>query len=346
MGLNLRNESSIISYSSRETRYRVWWSVYVLHVLLCVMTGRLPSSTEDSCTTPLPVPFTEKDFSRGEIEKLIEDHEARTIFIRNLVSRSSAQSAESALIPESAMRPSPGPDKHSDRIASSAVQILTSTTPNISLHFLYLVELGLLMRRSIDALYAPRAGRKSWRSIEMVISALNSRADSWLAKLPAELHFTQGAPACERERLSLAFSFYSTKILITQPCLSRILQQASWDSQIEGFCATMASMCVDMACQMLELLPNSPDLGWLYRLSPWWCIVHYLMQGATVLLISLFIKEKSNTTQHPRTISNVSKVAAWLSSLATKDPSAQRAWTAFQDLLSHREIEIAMEPQN
>lgn len=346
MGLNLRNESSIISYSSRETRYRVWWSVYVLHVLLCVMTGRLPSSTEDSCTTPLPVPFVEEDFSRGEIENLIEDHEARALFIRNLVSRSSAQSAESALIPESTTRPSPARDKHSDRIASSAAQILTPTKPNISLHFLYLVELGLLMRRSIDALYAPGAGRKSWRSIEMVISALNSRADSWLSKLPAELHFTQGAPVSERERLSLAFSFYSTKILITQPCLSRILQQASWDSQIESFCASMASMCIDMACQMLELLPNSPDLAWIYRLSPWWCIVHYLMQGATVLLVSIFIKEKSKTSQHPRTISNVSKVAAWLSSFATKDPSAQRAWTAFQDLLSHREIEVAMEPQN
>ncbi|RDW74665.1 putative C6 transcription factor [Aspergillus mulundensis] len=339
MGLNLRNESNIILYSSRETRYRVWWAVYALHVLLCVMTGRLLSSTEDACTTPLPVPFVEEEFSRGEVEQLISDHEARTVFMRNLVSRSSAQSAERALIPESTRRQSPSPGKQSDRIASAAARILT---PNVSLHFLYFVELGLIMRRCIDALYAPGAGRKSWRSIEMVISALNSRADSWLAKLPAEFHFLQGTSACERERLSLAFSYYSTKILITQPCLSRILSQVPWDIQSETFCTTVTGNCIDMASLMLELLPDSLDLAWVYRMSPWWCIVHYIMQAITVLLISLLIKAKTNTIQDSRTVDNISKAAGWLSVLAVKDPSAQRAWAAIQDLLSHREIENAM----
>ncbi|KAL5048460.1 hypothetical protein BDW71DRAFT_22310 [Aspergillus fruticulosus] len=339
MGLNLRNESNIILYSSRETRYRVWWAVYVLHILLCMMTGRLPSSTEDSCTTPLPVPFAEEDFSRGEVEQLIADHEARTVFMRNLVSRSSAQSAERALMPESTRLQTPSPGKLSDRIASAAAHILT---PNVSLHFLHFVELGLIMRRSIDALYAPGAGRRSWRSIEMVISALNNRADYWLAKLPAEFRFLQEAPTGERERLNLAFSYYSTKILITQPCLSRILSQASWDNQNENVCTAMAGMCIDMASQVLELLPNSPDLAWVHRRSPWWCIVHYIMQAITVLLMSLFIKEKANADQDPRTIDNVSKAAEWLSVLALKDLSAQRAWSAVQDLLAHGGIETAM----
>ncbi|KAL4998176.1 fungal-specific transcription factor domain-containing protein [Aspergillus recurvatus] len=340
MGLNLRNESDIILYSSRETRYRVWWAVYILHVLLCVMTGRLPSSTEDSCTTPLPVPFAEEEFSRGEVALLIADHEARTVFMRKLVSQSSAQSAERALIPELTRRQTPSPDKLSDQIASAAAHILT---PNVSLHFLHFVELGLIMRRSIDALYAPGAGRKSWRSIEMVISALNGRADSWLAKLPAEFQFSQGAPACERERLNLAFSYYSTKILITQPCLSRILSQASWDNQNGNYCTAMAGLCIDLASQMLELLPNSPDLAWVYRMSPWWFIVHYIMQAITVLLMSLVIKGEANADQNSRAIDNVSKAADWLSILALKDLSAQRAWSAIQDLLAHHKIETAME---
>ncbi|KAL5338852.1 fungal-specific transcription factor domain-containing protein [Aspergillus crustosus] len=258
MGLNLRNESSIIMFYSRETRYRVWWSLFILHVTLCVMTGRLPNNTEDSCTTPLPVPFTEEEFSRDEVEQLIEDHEARAFFMDNLVSRSSAQSVESTLVPESPRRQSP-PGKQSDQVASAAAQILA---PNISLHFLYFVELVLIMRRAIDALYAPGAGRKSWRSIEMVISALNARADAWLAKLPADLHFMQGSPSCERERLSLALSFYSTKILITQPCLSRILLQESWDSQTETFW-TGTGMTLDAQYdsahkqQMTQNLPSS-----------------------------------------------------------------------------------------
>ncbi|KAL4806403.1 fungal-specific transcription factor domain-containing protein [Aspergillus unguis] len=340
MGLNLRNESNLIMHNSRETRYRVWWSVYVLHVLLCVVTGRLLSSTEDSCTTPLPVPFVEEDFSRGEIEKLIGDHEARAVFMRNLLSRSSAQSAEKTLILDSS---GPSSSTNSEKIAAAAAQALT---PNISLHYLHFVELGLIMRRSIDALYAPGAGRKSWRSIEMVISALSSRADSWLSKLPAEFHFTQGSAACERERLSLALSFYSTKILITQPCLSRILLQASFNTHTEAFCTTMATMCIDMASEMLDLLPDTPNIAFVFQLAPWWCIVHYIMQAITIILISLFIKEKTNTIEHPKAIDSVSKAADWLARLAEEDVSAQRAWAAIQDLLSHGEIEAAMGSRN
>jgi hypothetical protein len=178
----------------------------------------------------------------------------------------------------------------------------------------------------------------------MVISALNSRANSWLAKLPAEFHFLQGAPVCERERLNLAFSYYSTKILITQPCLSRILSQASWNNQNESFCTAMATMCIDMASQVLDLLPNSLDVTWVYRMSPWWCIVHYIMQAITVLLISLLITEKADAGQNSRTIDNISKAADWLSALAVKDPSAQRAWSAIQDLLAHRRFETLMKP--
>ncbi|KAL4964658.1 putative C6 transcription factor [Aspergillus stella-maris] len=342
MGLNLRNESSAILFSWRENRYRIWWSIYVLHVLLCVMTGRLPSSTDDSCTTPLPVPFSEDEFSRGEIEQLIEDHDARTSFMRNLVSQFSAQSAESALVPDSARHQNPSHGQQSDQVASAALQFLT---PNASLHFLYFVELGLIMRRTIDALYAPGAGRKSWHSMEMIISALNSRTDSWLDKLPAELHFTRGALACERERLSLAFAFYSTKILITQPCLSRTLLQATWDDKTEEFTTTTAAMCIDMASYMLQLLPDVPDLTWAYRLSPWWCSVHYIMQATTVLFTSLVIKERVNTVHHYRTFESISKASNWLSSLAEKDPSAHRALVAVQDLTSFRGIEAALEAQ-
>jgi hypothetical protein len=286
------------------------------------MTGRLPSSTEDSCTTPLPVPFIEEEFSLGEVKQLIEDYEARSFFMENLVSRSSAQSAESTLYTESSRRQLPGPSKHSDQVASAAAK---SLTPNISLQFLYFVELGLIMRRSIDALYTPGAGQKSWRSIEVVISNLNDRANVWLSKLPAELHFTQGAPSCERERLNLAFSFYSTKILLTQPCLDRCLRRALWNSQIEIFCTTMAVQCIEVASRMLELLPSSPDLAWIYQLSPWWSIVHYIMQATAVLLTGLYIKEKPVSIQNPRIIESVSKAAEWLATMAPSEPLARRA---------------------
>ncbi|KKK15523.1 hypothetical protein P175DRAFT_0533057 [Aspergillus ochraceoroseus IBT 24754] len=331
MGLNLRNESNIVSYNSREIRYRVWWSLYILHISLCVMTGRLPSSSEDSCTTPPPVPFIEEEFPRSEVEHLIGDHGARVIFTESLSSQISKQSVENAMIPTFPRHQSRRPDRHSDRVASVAIK---SLTPNTSLHFLHLVELGLIMRRSIDALYAPGAAQKSWHSIEKVISSLNGKADSWLCKLPAEFHFTQGTTEFKRERLNLAFSFYSLKILINQPCLSRLIREPPSNDEAETFCTTTAGVCADFGGRMLELLPDIPDLTWASHMLPWWCIVHYIMQATTVLMLTMVMGEKAGTVQYRNVLHKVSKAADWLAKLGTRDLSAHRAWVICRDLVS------------
>ncbi|PWY82177.1 C6 transcription factor [Aspergillus heteromorphus CBS 117.55] len=336
MGLNLRNESNSIVHVSKETRYRVWWSLYMLDNSLCVMTGRPPSTCDDFCTTPLPVPFREEDFMDSKLVQLIADHEARIIFMESLSLRSPGKWSESPSTPES-FRLQSALSRQSDQVAAGALEALT---PNTSLYFLHHVELALIIRQSVDLLYAPGTARKSWREIEMAISMLNGRADAWLARLPVAFHFAQGSPMFKRQRASLGFRFFSTKTLIAQPCLSRLALQSPGSDPPGSFCETMAGICVDVAGQMLDLLPDTPDLAWVYHVSPWWCILHYIMQSTTVLIAQILLRPQSGTSTYQQALARVSKATSWLAEMSSKDPASQRAWLVCKELIGEHAPEF------
>ncbi|KAE8166391.1 fungal-specific transcription factor domain-containing protein [Aspergillus tamarii] len=336
MGLNLRNESSMVIHTSKETRYRVWWSIYMLDIQLSVMTGRPPHCSSDFCTTPYPVPFQEEEFLDDNVAQIIMDNESRNIFMEALSSRNSTKSANEVTTSEGF---GPAMSYQGKQYGQAAYNAVDSLTPNTSLYFLCLVDLGLIMRESIDTLYAPGAARKSWREVEIAISTLNGKVDAWLSRLPTAFHFIHGHQAFERQRSCLAFRFYSAKILITQPCLSRLTRKAPGVEIPGNFCNTMAVMCVDLAGQMLDHLPDSPEPSWVYHVSPWWCILHFLMQSTAVLLTELLLLAKEGTVQHRTAEERVSKVSRWLAVMSTKDLSFQRAQLVCRDLLSQNSLE-------
>lgn len=342
MGLNLRNESNSIGHISKETRYRVWWSLYTLDASLSAMTGRPPSSNVEFCTTPLPVPFMEEQFRDETIAQIITDQEARNVFMGIFsTNRWGRSQTESSVTPEQPGNLTPNRNKQCEQLAFSSMETLT---PNISLCFLYFVELGLTMRESVDTLYAPGAARKSWREVEAAISALNSKADAWLSKLPETFRFTgpQGDVAFERQISSLAFRYYSTKLIITQPCLRHAAHKGGTPSP-GNFCDTMTDQCVDIATQMLALLPEPPDSSWLYHIAPWWCVLHYLMQAMTVLLTELFLRARPGTLQYRKVQESVDKGNRWLSDMSGRDACSQRAWLVCNDILSCYSPELAFQ---
>lgn len=344
MGLNLRNESNSIGHISKEARYRVWWSLYTLDTSLCAMTGRPPSSNIDFITTPLVVPFKEKQFRDDTVAQLIADHEARQIFTGLLSSRNwELSNTESIVNPKRSVGLTSNRYKQCEQLALSAIETLT---PNTSLYFLYFAELGLAMRESVDTLYAPGAAKKPWREIETAISTLNSKADAWLSKLPDMFRFTgmQGKRPFERQIASLAFRYYSTKIIITQPCLRQVVLQGRGAPSLGSFCESMTDQCVDIAINMLGLLPDQADSVWLYRISPWWCILHYLMQSMTVLLTELLIRAQPGTPRYRKVQENINKAIHWLREMSAKDPCSQRAWLVCNDLFSRYAPELGFQP--
>ncbi|KAJ5721041.1 uncharacterized protein N7483_008975 [Penicillium malachiteum] len=345
MGLNLRSESDDVPPLSRESRYRVWWALFMLDTLLCVMIGRPPSTGDNFCTTPLPIPFLEEDFENEEVKQLIMDYSIRQNLLKPLVTQlhyspqPSHQTIDS-LSPASLL----APGKAKQPAQASPVSI-ENIIPNISLYFLYAVDLTFLMREAIETLYAPGATRRSWLEMENAMSTLNNTADNWLSRLPTEFQFTKfdSDQPFALQRVSLSFQFYTTKLVIAQPCLRRLAHQPVGDSPSGSICDTMASMCVQVARDMLSLLPDETDIHLLYQVSPWWGILHYMMQSTTVLLIQLFMRTEPGTTEAVGLTKDIQKAIQWLGEMAKRDASARRALSVCMDILSQHGQKFAME---
>lgn len=343
MGLNLRSEADEIGQVSKETRYRVWWALFTLDTMLCVMKGRPPSITDKFCTTPLPIPYREEDFGTERIAQLITNQVIRTALMESLLSSKKAIACRSEGLKDHTVA-SFGLRTGKKETKPAAQSITEPLIPNISLYFLYTVDLAFLTREAIQTLYAPGVSRRPWLEMETTISGLSNTADSWLSCLPAEFQFKNPVPIrpFAPQRTSLAFSFYATKILISQPCLRHLAYQRPGTGSLGALCDTMAAMCVKIARQMLELLPDEADTAWLYTISPWWCIPHYIMQPTTILLVELFTRTQPRTPKAASLVKEIQKAIRWLREMSTKDPSSRRAFLICTDILSRHGSKFAI----
>jgi hypothetical protein len=194
------------------------------------------------------------------------------------------------------------------------------------------LNLAFILREVINTVYAPGAAQRPWLEIEMAIFEFNNDADNWFSHLPAGFNFTDldDAGSFVLQHAGLAFQFYTTKLIILQPCLRRLTRLSSPSS----VCETMAVMCVQMAGQMIDLLPDEVEVGWLFKVTPWWCVLHYVMQSTSVLLIALFNSDKLGTSVTVSVGKKVEKAIQWLGEMSTKDPSSRRAWLVCKGVLS------------
>ncbi|KAJ5605772.1 hypothetical protein N7510_008553 [Penicillium lagena] len=335
IGLHLRSETDTIPHESKETVYRVWWALFMLDTVLCEMTGRPPSKIFS--TTPLPTPFKEEELNDQHVARFIMDKAIRDKLVLLLLSRGPG------CLPNESL---------ADRIhrvrleltgeeqGEHGTDLLTETlTTNISLYFLYAVDLAFLMREAIDRLYAPSANPQSWLEIEDIISLLITKADNWHTRLPLEFQFTNmdtGRPLA-RQRISLAFRFYTTKLMISQPCLSRCVAPPQAKAEpTSARCNSIASMCIEMATQMLGILPDEPtdhNMALFYNFSPWWCVLHYVVQLTTILLVKLS-RTMPGSEESINLVGKVKKATRWIRKMSFKDPFSQRAWVVCEELLS------------
>ncbi|KAJ5441047.1 hypothetical protein N7491_003453 [Penicillium cf. griseofulvum] len=328
MGIHLRSESPSITHVSKETRYRLWWALYMLDILLCVMTGRMPRIQQEYCTTPLPVPYKEEEFWDEHVMRLILDNQSRARLMDSLLSFDPATEPNDPVV-------------HSSSLQFTSQQESPSQQPqaNVSLYLLYSIDLAVMMRQAIEILYAPEAGRKSRNDIELAMTSLNSAADNWFARLPATYRFieTRVDRAFVRQRTSLAFQYYSTKLVISQPALRSYISGEDFTTDLH---TPMAIICLKAAGQMLDLLPNKPNISWLLGCSPWWCSLHYLTQSTVVLITQLLTQNQTGASERNELVGRVQKALRWLRECSTRDPSCKRAWRNFTELLSSQGSEI------
>jgi hypothetical protein len=189
------------------------------------------------------------------------------------------------------------------------------------------------MREAIEILYSPATAKKSGADIEQAMKSLNNTADNWFARLSATYRFTEAEVdsmlACQRT--TLAFQYYSTKLVITQPALRS--HTLSEDPPNPAY-NQMATVCTNAAAQMVDLLPNDPSITWLLNYTSWWTVLHYLTQSITVLITQLLYERKTRANQNTKSLERVQKALRWLTECSTRDPSYKRAWKNFASLLS------------
>lgn len=197
------------------------------------------------------------------------------------------------------------------------------------------MNVTILVQEAINNIYASGLGSKPWFELETTMSALNARADKWLHSLPAYCQF-QGmvGKALSRERVSLALLFFSTKIFICQPFIVQILLQPDENTvpcEIEN---PLATVCIKAATNMIHLLPDEPDLRWLYETCPWWYFLHYLMQALAVCLTALFVGRRLVADESLPMKSTIDKAMHWLGTISSVDVSSQEAFRICTDIVA------------
>ncbi|KAL4879956.1 fungal-specific transcription factor domain-containing protein [Aspergillus karnatakaensis] len=316
LGVNLRSESKETSNLSKEIRYRVWWSIYTLENTLSIMTGRPTSAPDRYSTTPLPIPFDEEQFRETVAARLLTDFGARTEYMQSLTSQRRVSSAVWDV---------PGL-RHF--IGQESPPITLDIAPSNSFYFFYFVDLTIIMRRAIDSLYNPGFARLPWLTISASIMDLVHETDEWLSRVPSVFQFKTHHPTTdfERQRWSLAFRFYSLRITLSRPSLCRFERQRSPNEASALSQQRIARICIDSACELLDLLPDNPDANWLVQVSPWWCVLHYLMQSVTVLLIEMEFSVRFHANGAAHITLHLEKGLDWLHSLGSISIPARRAW--------------------
>ncbi|RDH26974.1 hypothetical protein BDQ94DRAFT_123796 [Aspergillus welwitschiae] len=193
------------------------------------------------------------------------------------------------------------------------------------------------MRQAVDSLYSPEFARRPWLTIYAAMIDLVHETDDWLSSLAEAFSFKdhQGSGHFNRRRWSLAVRLHSVRITICRPSLCRSGRHRQGTEPSKDLQQT-ADICIDSACQILDLLPDNPDGIWLAQVSPWWCVLHYLMQSATILLIELGYCIRTGAGQAAFIESRIGKALDWLSALAADDLAAERAFKVCDNL--HRRL--------
>lgn len=104
-------------------------------------------------------------------------------------------------------------------------------------------------------------------------------------KLELESGFTS------RYRVSLALIYYSARIILSRPCLTRPDDNKETGIKFprSRFGNDTALVCLQASLSLTSVFPDQPDAAWAYNISPWWSTLHFLAQATTILLIHMSV---------------------------------------------------------
>ncbi|KAL6713476.1 hypothetical protein ACLMJK_008941 [Lecanora helva] len=341
LGLNLRNESVDVTETSKEIRCRLWWAVYSIERLLAAMTGRPTSFAEKDCTTPLPFPV-EEDFFLGSGTPKPQVLQMMRRWSQQGDSVTTTPSTESSMKTSSLGSLSPATK------APPSQDLTQSFPPCDALAFAYHIRLSQFTNEVLIRLYCADGISEPWAHVQSTIKSLNARLEDWRQKLPPVFDFTRQRQDSQylSHRGSLGFFYYSTLIIINRPCLCRVDRSIPHESdESRNYNRESAETCVHAACGMLNLLPDEPNAATFYKISPWFCLVHLLMQAATVCMLELSFRADHMHGEIDEVFASATKALQWLQNMAQGDEAARRASIVCNELLRQVVSKVSKTPK-
>lgn len=330
LGLNLRNQDGKLAQSSKEIRYRVWWALVITERTLGVLTGRPVAFANSDCSTPLPLPLEEESFMSTS-----EPIETPAVHMLRRLSTDESRLTDMST-PSSVSSSHKSPTDRSTCKSPSVPRETSCVAPNTGLFFLYVAKLSGLNDDILKQLYRPTIVNQSWAAIQRTISRYNERLERWRSALPAVFDFTKTQRDQEffRSRMCLGFSYYSTVIIINRPCLCKIDRKIPNETERgKSIDRANGKSCVVAARSVIDLLPDQPNTVGMNQVTPWWSMVHHLMQAVTILMLELSLGSIHCTDIVPELLQASEKAVGWLQSMSADDEAAARAWRLSSELL-------------
>ncbi|CAA9959843.1 fungal specific transcription factor domain containing protein [Pyrenophora teres f. maculata] len=322
LGLHVRNEDPSATATKRESLVKTWWSLYSLERTLSIITGR-PSIVVDSCcSVPLPMSIPEEDASEAQ-EPTYRMHAGISATLHP---------PAFPISPNLAANP-----------PLTAVGPGTTDTSSVS-YFRAVVQLSIITQNVLTSLYSAGTMIRSSDDIQRDIALLDQRLDQWARSLPPEFRLYEPSrepnDAFGRERMLLRFQLCSAQILLTRPCLT-VRRQSRKDATDISFSKRMADNCVGAARTIVASLPEE-SYTHLYEQTPWWCLIHHMMQAISVFLLALS-HPSSTSFDTTMMIHCVRKTIRWLQKM--KGPVAERAhrvaFNCFESVARRHAVDIS-----
>lgn len=220
--------------------------------------------------------------------------------------------------------------------------------PTVLLHRILLDK---ILADVMQTLYCARTVRLSWATLQEHMVRLNSLLDDWRSQLP-QFYAVDSDSIGDRtplpEQTFLMLRYHSMRMMINRPCLCEadVLTKAM-PGQSEASVKKdqeAAELCVTSAQALLRLLPSDPDIIWVFKCAPWWCILHYLVQSAAILILEIIFKAVHVEDSIEDVTADARAVLQWLSEMARTGASAKKAWTVVSKLLSLAMIKAGQDP--
>jgi hypothetical protein len=218
----------------------------------------------------------------------------------------------------------------------SAILDAKDMPANSALFFLYSVQLNLLGHDAVSTIYRAGGRSKSWFDVQSLIGMHDARLERWKSELNPWFDFTNPTNQSEvyRHRIILGFYYYSAKVIVNRPCLCRLARAIPNESnKSRDFNGEAAAKCVRAARDLLDLIPDQSNSAWLFKVSPWWCLTHYLMQAATILILELYFRAEHVPGDLQEVFCSAKKAIRWLHAMSADSMAASRAWNLAYQML-------------